>query len=207
VAVPPAPDAQPGLTSSTPHPSIGAGSRSGTFRLVLLGVLVVALLASAGTMIWLLAGRTGKADSEQSTREAVMSQAEQFVLRIYTYGPDLLDDNGEMPEYRKRVTEVITPKFKADFEKNVTLAEQTVSQAGLGRTVKVFGTGVSSIDADSAVVLVAGSFTSSYPKNPEKPDSKRVEVDPVPFRFEISLVKTGGKWLIDDFNPASQVEQ
>ncbi|MCW2765221.1 MAG: hypothetical protein JWO11_1180 [Nocardioides sp.] len=177
----------------------GAGPRSGTFRLVLLGVLVIILLASSGTMIWLLAGRTGAADDVQARRETVMSQAGQFMLRVNTYGPDLLDKNGQMPEYRKRVIDIITPKFKTSFEQQVTVAEQTVSQSGLGRTAQIFAAGVSSIDADSAVVLVAGKFTDSYPKNPQKKDSKRVEVDPVPFRVEVTLVKTGGKWLVDDF--------
>ena len=31
------------------------------------------------------------------------------------------------------------------------------------RTAKVFATGVSAIDADSATALVAGTFTDSYP--------------------------------------------
>ncbi len=60
-----------------------------------------------------------------------MAQAEQFMLRINTYGPDLLEGD-TMPKYRELVEEVITPKFAADFEKNAPLAEATVKQAGLG---------------------------------------------------------------------------
>ena len=55
------------------------------------------------------------------------------MLRINTYGPDLLEGD-TMPEYRELVEEVITPKFAADFEKNAPLAEATVEQAGLART-------------------------------------------------------------------------
>ena len=207
MAVPSAPDAQPGLTSSSPDPSTDAASRSATFRLVLLGALVAVLLASGGTMIWLLAGRTGEADDQQSQREAVMAQAEQFMLRVNTYGPDLLAEDGTMPEYRKLVLEVITAKFKASFEKGVTAAEQTVAKAGVGRTAKIFATGVSSIDADSATVLVAGSFTNSYPKNAKNLDSDRVEDVPAPFRVEVQLVKTEGEWLVDDFAPVTAAEQ
>lgn len=207
MAVPSAPDAQPGLTSSSPDPSTDAASRSATFRLVLLGVLVAVLLASGGTMIWLLAGRTGEADDQQSQREAVMAQAEQFMLRVNTYGPDLLAEDGTMPEYRKLVLEVITAKFKASFEKGVTAAEQTVAKAGVGRTAKIFATGVSSLDADSATVLVAGSFTNSYPKNAKNLDSDRVEDVPAPFRVEVQLVKTEGEWLVDDFAPVTAAEQ
>ena len=79
-----------------------------------------------------------------------MSQARQFMLRINTYGPDLLAEDGTMPDYRAGVEEVITPKFQASFEQGVVAAEQTVSGAGLARTTEVFATGVSSLDADSA---------------------------------------------------------
>ena len=62
-----------------------------------------------------------------------MSQAQQFMLRLNTYGPDLLDDQGQMPKYRELVTDVITPKFETSFEKGVVAAEQTVAKAGLSR--------------------------------------------------------------------------
>ncbi len=119
-----------------------------------------------------------------------MAQAEQFMLRINTYGPDLLADDGTMPDYRKLVEEVITPKFAADFEKNVPLAEATVKQAGLARTAQVFSTGVSAIDSDSATALVAGSITQSYPKSPGS--DRAGQTEPAPFRVQVSLVKIKG---------------
>ncbi|MBB6627282.1 hypothetical protein H5V45_08100 [Nocardioides sp. KIGAM211] len=189
-------------SSSAPDSPAPAGSRSGTFRVVLLGVLVVALLASAGSLVWLLAGRRGEADDVQRQREAVMAQAEQFMLRLNTYGPDLLDSKGEMPKYRQLVEAVITPKFKSSFEQGVTAAEQTVAQAGVDRTAKVFAVGVSSLDADSATALVAGSFTNTYPQG-----KRRVADDPSPFRIEVTLVKTGGTWLVDDFTPVTGAEK
>jgi hypothetical protein len=160
-----------------------------------------------GTTIWLLADKSSAGTDEQAGRETVMAQSEQFMLRVNTYGPDLLDEKGEMPDYRKLVLEIITPKFKSSFEQGVTAAEQTVSQSGLGRTSQVFSTGVSSMDQDSAVVLVAGTFTNSYPKDPQKPDGKRVDSEPVPFRVKVNLVKTDGKWLVDDFAPVIPATQ
>ena len=196
MAVPPAPDA--GVTSSsTRDPQ--HGSRSATFRVVLLGVLVLALLASVGTLAWLLATRRGEADDEQRQREAVMSQAQQFMLRLNTYGPDLLDDQGQMPKYRELVSAVITPKFKTSFEEGVVAAEQTVAKAGLSREAKVFATGVSTIDADSATALVAGSFTNSYPDA----KGRLVPDESAPFRIQVSLVKSRGTWLVDDFTPVT----
>jgi Mce-associated membrane protein len=175
-------------------------------RLVLLVVLSFLLVAAVAAVAYLGATRPvpalgvdGEQDSLQTQRESVMAQAEQFMLRINTYGPDQLSDDGTMPDYRKLVEEVITPKFAADFEKNAPLAEATVKQAGLARTAEVFSTGVSAIDSDSATALVAGSITQSYPKKPGS--DQRVQTEPAPFRVQVSLVKIKGTWLIDDFQP------
>ncbi len=205
MVVPPAPDVEPGLTSSDDPTSSATGRPSAaTFRVALLGVLVVALLASVGTLIWLVAGRGGAADDLQRDREAAMAQSTQFMLRVNTYGPDLLDDAGEMPEYRAMITKIITPKFLTSFEDGVTAAEQTVAQAGVGRKAEVFAAGVSSIDADSATVLVAGSFTNSYPQGKTE---ERVDDQPAPFRVEVTLVKIDDTWLVDNFTPVTGAPQ
>ena len=180
---------------ATVESSTGEHSGSATFRVVVLGVLVVVLLAACGTLIWLLAGRRGEADDLQSSREAVMAQTDQFILRMGTYGPSLLDDKGQMPEYRSRVKAVITPKFATSFDQQAGTAEQLVAQAGVSRQAQIFATGVSAIDSDSATALVAGTFTDTYKKGGQQ--------QPVPFRIEVSLVKTDGKWLIDDFTPVT----
>ncbi|MEJ7773816.1 MAG: hypothetical protein WKF72_03320 [Nocardioidaceae bacterium] len=210
MVVPPAPDVHPGVTSSNPHDSAEPPDRdppgpvssgASPFRLLLLGALVVLLLASVGTSIWLLAGRSGQADDVQAERDAAMAQARQFMLRVNTYGPEQLDERGELPEYRELVEEVITPKFAASFAEGVTAAEQTVSEVGLGRTAQVYAVGVTTLDLDSATALVAGSFTNSYPR-PKNPD-ERIEDEPAPFRVEVSLVKIEGTWLVDDFTPVT----
>ncbi|HET6938750.1 MAG TPA: hypothetical protein VFI19_09100 [Nocardioides sp.] len=194
------------MTHESTAPDRDPRTTAPNVRLALLAVLAVLLLASVAAVAYLAATRPvpalgidGKQDALQSQRETVMNQAEQFMLRINTYGPDKLADDGTMPDYRKLVEEVITPKFAADFEKNAPLAEATVKQAGLARTAKVFSTGVSAIDSDSATALVAGSITQSYPKTPGS--DQRVETEPAPFRVQVSLVKIKGTWLIDDFQP------
>jgi Mce-associated membrane protein len=134
-----------------------------------------------------------------------MSQTEQFVLRLNTYGPDQLDDQGHLTGYRDQVSEVITPKFGSDFETSgLPIAEQTVSQAGYGRTADVFGVGVESLDADSATAIVAAGLTGTYP-DPKHPDdaSKRVAADQDVLRWEVDLVKTDGTWLVDDYAPVT----
>jgi Mce-associated membrane protein len=196
VAVPPAPDLASGVTSEddTTH-----GSTSGGARRLIAAVLVVVILAAAATFAWLLVQRSDDASGLQSDREKVMAQARAFVLRVNTYGPDLLQSDGTMPEYRRLVGEVITPKFAESFDQSVPAAEATVAQAAYGRSAEVFGAGVSVIDSDSATALVAGSFTSSYPDT-ENPD-ERINDVPLPFRVRVQLVKIDGNWLVDAFVP------
>ena len=199
MVVPAAPD--PEVTSSdNPHDR----TQSATFRRALLGVLVVALLATGGVLIWLLADRRGEADEVQAERERVMAQTEQFMLRMGTFGPDLLDDQGGMPEYRERVKEVITPKFGTSFDQEAGTAEQLVAQAGVSRVADVFATGVAVMDADSATALVAGTFIDYYPVGRK---GEIDEAEPVPFRIEVTLVRTDGEWLVDDFTPVTGAEE
>lgn len=216
MAVPSAPDDTSGVTDHSPasHDPADQPTRSspaGSIAAVLLGVVILSCLASLGYLFlgYLFLGRDS-GDDVAAERESVMSQAEQFMLRLNTYGPELLDASGEMPQYRESVIEVITPKFEASFTKGVTAAEATVNEAGVGRTGKVYATGVSSLDADSAKVLIAGSFTVSYPDpeaDPETEEGARVETPEAVFRVEVSLVKTGGEWLVDDFVPVTGIEE
>jgi Mce-associated membrane protein len=186
-------------TEPTPDP------RSPLFRLVLLGVLAVALLAAVVTGLVLAPARgwlvhPTASDSVQSDREAAMAQTQQFVMRVNTYGPQMLDDQGQMPTYRSQVKAVITPKFAVSFDKSVTLAEQSVKSYGLARTCAVFSTGVEVIDSDSATVLVAGSISQTA-KNRQ---GKRVSTgEPSPFRLRVSLDKIDGTWLVDDYQPVT----
>lgn len=200
VAVPSAPAASGEVTDSDSDSRAPAT----TFRFALLVGLVVVLLASVGLGIWLTATRGASAlgvQGQVGTRadqiDSVRSQTEQFLLRMGNYGPDLVKD-GKMPDYRSRVDAVITPKFSTSFDQSVTIAEQQAKQ-GVGRQAQVFGVGVKTIDSDSATALVAGSFTPTFPTK----KGKSVQGEPVPFRLEVELVKSGGKWLVDDFNPVA----
>lgn len=135
-----------------------------------------------------------------SERDAAMSQARQFALRVNTYGPSMLKGKA-MPGYVKQVEAVMTDAFKASFEKDgapVVLA--TVSQDRVKVSSQVFATGVAALGDDTATVLVAGDLTYAYPK--AKGSSRYVAATPEPFRWEVQLDKVGGTWLVDSFNPA-----
>lgn len=193
--------------SSTDSPAPRAvGAR--VFLMFLLLVLLVAslvLLAYASVTRPVEAvGVTGEQDSVQAERDAVMSQTQQFVLRLNTYGPDQLDDQDHLPDYEKLVTAVITPKFAADFEKSgLPIAEKVVAQSGYGRSAKVFGVGVESMDEDSATAIIAAGLSGSYP-DPKHPDdaTKRVSTEADVLRWDVKLVKVDGKWLVDDYTLA-----
>jgi Mce-associated membrane protein len=198
------PDGPPAEDHESDGPA--AASRAPRFRAVLLGLLAAAVVVSGVSAfhlgstrhVWPFTG--GAADRTQADREAVMGQTQQFVLRLNTYGPALLDSQGRMPDYRRRVKEVITPKFAVSFDQSVAVAEQSVKNYGLHRTCAVFATGVELLDSDSAQVLVAGSFSQTAR------DRKGTEVptgEPAPFRLRVSLDRIDGQWLVDDYQPVT----
>ena len=187
-------------------PPAPAGARlTPRVRVATAAVLALVVAACVALLIWMSAGGRASADGGLNLpdeREQVMSLTDQFVKRLGTYSPDMLDDSGQMPEYRDQVREVITPKFAADFDKQVATAEQLVAQGGITRTADVFATAVSSIDDDSARVLVAGAFTDSYVQGKGE-KATTVDQEPLPFRFTVDLVVIEGEWLVDDFTPVS----
>jgi Mce-associated membrane protein len=210
MAVPTALDEPAEVTTETGEPSDAPAPRAALFRMVLLVVLALALVA---TLVWipiLLAHRQvtvfghtlGSDDAAvvQADREAAMAATQQFVLRVNTYGPKLLDSHGQMPAYRSRVKQVITPKFAVSFDKSVSVAESSVKTYGLDRTCAVYATGVEVIDSDSAQVLVAGSISQTVLNR----KGKRVSTgEPSPFRLRVTLDKIDGSWLVDDYQPVT----
>lgn len=203
--------------------SVGPRSTSGssvpTVVPAVLAVVVVACLVVLGTRYADASGPVGDrveqvftggdpaeaaaaAVDDTRTRELVLSQANQFMIRINTYGPPDLDDQGTMPGYVTRVQEVITPKLDVEFQKSVTLAEQSVAQAGLARSVTLYATGAQTIEDDLATVLITGAISQSYPDPaPDAEDGARIEYEPQLFRYEVRLVRTDGTWKVDDFTP------
>jgi len=185
-------------------PEPGAPRRGPRWRVLLAAVLGCVVAVCVALLVWLSAGGRASAGGLELTdeREQVMSLTDQFVKRLGTYSPDMLDDSGQMPAYREQVREVITPKFAADFDKEVATAEQLVAQGRITRSADVFATAVSAIDDDSARVLVAGAFTDSYAQG-SGGKARTVEQEPLPFRFTVDLVTIDGEWLVDDFTPVS----
>ncbi|UUW91802.1 hypothetical protein [Pimelobacter simplex] len=168
---------------------------------VLLGVLVASLGVTAWVVVDKADGDLGSLrhppKDETAQREKALAAARTFVQRFNTYGPGLLDSAGKMPDYAA-VGGLMTAKFRTVFDKNVGYAEETVKQTQIDRTGTPYAVGIASIDADSAQVLVAGVVEFSYP-DPKKA-GERIPFEPLRFRYEVSLVKQDGRWLVDDLD-------
>ena len=190
-------------------PPAPAGARlTARVRVAIAAALALVVAVCVALLAWMSVDSRASADGGLALpdeREQAMSLTDQFVKRLGTYSPDMVDGSGQMPDYREQVREVITPKFAADFEKEVGTAEQLVAQGGITRTADVFATAVSSIDDDSARVLVAGAFTDSYVQGTGE-KATTVDQEPLPFRFLVDLVVIDGEWLVDDFSPVTSAE-
>lgn len=125
-------------------------------------------------------------------RAEVAEPAREFILRVNTYGPELLADDGTMPSYRSEVGALLTPAFRRSFEQGVGVAERAVA-AGAASTARVDVTGVGALGESTAEVLVAG-------RSQQAMDGSARERGP--FRFVVTLAASDGGWLVDDFTPA-----
>ncbi|WP_370289268.1 hypothetical protein [Nocardioides sp.] len=176
----------------------------------IVGLLSAVLVASLGVTAYLVLDRGAGASpfarieslrdpgvSPAQDRERALALGRTFAQRFNTYGPDLLDASGKMPDYAA-VAGLMSAKFAKVFDENVGFAEETVKQTKVDRSAQVFSVGISSIDADSADLLVGGIVQFTYP-NPQKP-SERVPFEPLRFRYDVSLVKIGGVWKVDDLD-------
>lgn len=190
----------------------GARGRLGnpTLRWSILGLLLGILVACLAWSVWTVVDKGAggnpvkKIDSlidppsdPAADREEALAAASTFVQRFNTYGPDLLGGDNKMPEYAA-IGDLMTAKFAKVFESNVGYAEETVAETGIDRVGTVYGVGVASLDDDSAELLVAGVVEFSYP-DPEDA-TQRIDFEPLRFRYQVSLVKLGGEWTVDDLD-------
>ena len=135
MAVPPAVDVRPAVSPQTEPVSEPAGpTPSRSLRLSMLVALLVLLLAATAAVVHLASTRPvpalgigGDQAALQSERESVMAQAEQFMLRINTYGPDLLEGvlvRGGIPAAGKQRAGRHGPSFRIDHDLNDTIRQQ-----------------------------------------------------------------------------------
>lgn len=159
---------------------------SPTLRLVMAVVLGLMLVASAIGGVVLLDKRS-QVESSLDVRRDVVRVAERFTVQVNNYDSTSVDD------YQASVSTMLSTKFRADFE---TALEEIVTQvrdAQMNSEGQVLASGVASLDPDSATVLVVADA-----------DVKTVfDTRKRHFRWEVSLVKVDGEWLVDNFTPVA----
>lgn len=176
----------------------------------ILGLLLGVLVAGLGIVGYVVLDKgagsnpASKLDSlidpspdPAKSREQALAAARTFVQRFNTYGPDLLQADGSMPAYEE-VGELMTAKFAKVFKDNAGYATEVVKDTGIDRKGTVYAVGVASIDNDSSELLVAGIVDFSYPD--PKNTGERIAFAPLRFRYQVSLVKSGGSWKVDDLD-------
>lgn len=134
---------------------------------------------------------------ESLDHEQALGAAEDFVTRFNTYGPQLLAKDHTMPKY-EALRDVMSSKFAAVFSKEAPAAEATVRATGVRSIGRVYTAGVSSLEDDTAQVIVASTVTYGYP-NPQRKGAWLTS-KPQGRRWVVSLVKQHGRWLIDDID-------
>lgn len=190
----PATDASPdamdtGGTGAGTEPGTGADGRRGLSdraTILIAAVLVLVILAGAAATAVLVAKR-GDIESRLDARRTVAGVAERFTVQFNTYQADDVDG------YTKAVKQMLSTSAEQAFDNRLADITKLITSTKLTSDGQVLASGVSSLDQDSAEVLVvADAQTDSTAGATQRH-----------FRWEISLVKVDGAWLVDDFSPVS----
>lgn len=149
-------------------------------------VLVLLLVAAVAAGIWGFA-RLSSAENEIDARADVVRVAEQFAVAVNNFDSNSVDD------YRSTVSELLSTKFRGEYDKVMEEMVTSVQEAEMESEGEVLASGVATIDDDSARVLVVSDATVKTVFDERQRH----------FRWEVSLVKVEGKWLVDDFTPVA----
>jgi Mce-associated membrane protein len=184
------------LTSSNPQgPDVSVAPQTsrdpGDSRLrwgmaAFLGLVLVVCLVLLVLEVTTLRPKADADQENQDARSAAVSAAERFTVQFNTY------DSGDLPAYEKALTKMMSPKFKESFEKAITQVEASIKQGKVQSKGQVLKSAVASQDADSAEVLVVSDAEAKTIYDPSVARH---------FRWQISLVKINGRWLVDNYEP------
>lgn len=152
---------------------------------VFIGLVTVSALATVALLV--LLGRIEDTDSAADSRRDVVRVAERFTVQVNNYDSQSVDD------YKTAVSSMLSTKFSDEFDKAMEDIVKSVQEAEMDSEGKVLASGVASLDQDSAQVLVVADA-----------DVQTVfDTRQRHFRWEISLVRVDGEWLVDDFTPVA----
>lgn len=169
--------------------SIELTTRPAPSRLLPKGAIVVLTTVGVvlGALGWAYALLGGPRDEFHAERQAVLTRASDFAVTFNTYKV------ADKADYQRRVKKLMTEKHYAEFAR-ITNAMFTVlrDKDQSSGDAKVLSVAVDQVDKDSATALVA--VNSAVRVEGEKGAVQRR------FRWQISLTKVGGQWLVDRFD-------
>ena len=155
---------------------------------VLALLCLLALAGGIALMFW-LQNETDEREATEDDRIAAMQAATRFTEEWNTFRPSTAST------YVERVSPLLTSRFRAEFENAAQDVVTGITQGRLLSKGKVLETegvpivGIASIDPDSAKVLVVADA-------PRVSNGQRIVRH---WRWEVSLEKVDGKWLVDKF--------
>ena len=154
---------------------------------VTLAVVAAVALVAIVVELVVLRPRYQEARADERARTEVAQVAEQFAVQVNNY------DTGSIDDYQETVRSLLTTKFAGEFEKAMGDIVTSVNEAQMSSQGKVLTSAVASVDPDSAEVLVVADA------NVKTVFDTRARH----FRWEVSLVKVDGAWLVDNFTPVT----
>ncbi len=159
-----------------------------TRRLLSYGLSAALLVALAFAVVVTVVDPGSSAvgsTQESAARKNVQRVASSFAMNVNTYSSSDIDS------YTKRVRPLLTDEFEGSFSQAIDGIVAQMRSAKVKSTGEVLVTGVSAIDQDSATVLVVSDADVSTAVG----DRARH------FRWEVDLVRQGGTWLVNGFQP------
>ena len=174
---------------ASPRPPDDGADRSGLRWGITVFLAVVAVVAVVALVleVTMLRPRSEEVAADQRARSDVTRAAERFAVQVNNY------DVSSVDAYQSSITPLLSPKFKGEFDKAMTDIVQSVKQAKMTSKGEVLTSAVASLDPDSAQVLVVSDA------NVKTVFDTRARH----FRWEVSLVKIDGRWLVDNFTPVA----
>ncbi|HEX6516915.1 MAG TPA: hypothetical protein VF049_15200 [Nocardioidaceae bacterium] len=153
---------------------------------VLAGLVAVALVVLALELL-VLRPRYQDVQSQKQARTDVVRVAQRFTVEVNNYDAKSIDG------YKQRIAPMLSTRFRGEFDHAMKDIMASVKQTDMSSKGQVLASGVASLDPDSAEVLVVSDA-----------EVKTVFDTRVRhFRWEVSLVKVDGRWLVDDFSPVA----
>lgn len=145
--------------------------------------VLLALVAVAAVTLATFQGLSWRdADAQRDDRADAIAIAKQQVIDLTTLTADTVDD--QLKAMQKRVT----GSFAGELERFTSVFTQSVKSSKVVATGKVEAAGVSSLENDSASVVVASSAEIRTEKQ------KRATVRT--YRIKVDLERRSGDWLI-----------